>query len=136
MKTNKRAVCAAILLALATSFTACVVEPEEEPPLKITVTGLKVYNGKFAFVLLLDSPKGDTVASVPAPIANGSVGGNLRKDDGTDWTSTGDYYVMLSIFPDAKTTSTIEKRFISKTKTSIQSETTIKLSDLEEVSIN
>jgi hypothetical protein len=128
MKTNKRAVCAAILLALATSFTACVVEPD--PPLKITVTGLdESNNGKLAFVMI-EYSLGDTAASVSGRIANGSVGGNLRKDDGTDWTSTGDYYVVLLIYPEEENKA--DKKYVSLAKKSIQSETTIAFSELEE----
>jgi hypothetical protein len=144
MKTNKRAVYAATVLALAITVAGCKVEfgdwTEPEPALKIAVTGISSeYNGKLGFILIFNELDDEyEVAQCSGTIERRSVGGSLNANslygDWSAWTTKGAYYVKLEIYgnyDEEFRMGPIEAVYASEEKISIQSETPVKFSTLE-----
>jgi hypothetical protein len=70
---------------------------ENTDPKKITITGLSGQSGTAQVVLLSSINETGMVAIGQGTISGSSVTVSLKKQDNTDWTGTGSYYMQLGI---------------------------------------
>jgi uncharacterized repeat protein (TIGR02543 family) len=70
---------------------------ENTDPKKITITGLNGKSGSVEIDIATSIGDGDMVASGGGTISGSSVTVSLQKQDGSAWTDTGSYYLMISM---------------------------------------
>lgn len=90
----------AVVLAFSMAVTGCGGDDDDEntDPKKITVTGITDDTSNVAMIMLAENISEEgVVAGGSGTIANGSVTFSLMKEDESDWTGTGSFYLILSI---------------------------------------